>query len=253
MPDATLQLGNLKGVWRPVYAHRTALHATADAIILAAWKRDAADLNLADVIAAWRQSTGETVDHHRRQAAAAIVLTALHAHPWRRTRAAIATAAKRAHRIGWATGHTLVTRDKADDTPYDDTPDSGYGITSPDMPDATADATATAVLTTALAATANRAGRAMADGTDDSEGDAEDVVDDGYDLSLAADVAASAAYGAGLLAAYLDAGTQSVSWMAAGDDRVCDRCSANEAAGPYSPFAVPTFPAHPRCRCVLVS
>lgn len=260
MPDATLQLGDLKGVWRPVYAHRAALHATADAIILAAWKRDAADFSLAAVLADWNRPAGETVDTHRRQAATAAVLGALQAHPWRRVRAAIATAVKRAHRIGWATGHTLVTRDQSDDTPYDDNTDSGYGIGSPDMPDATADGTATAVLSTALAATAKRAGRAIADSTDGSEGDGEDgggdgrdVVDDGYDLSLAVDVAVSAAYGAGLLAAYLDAGVQSVAWVTAGDGTVCVRCSINEDNGPYSPFAVPTYPAHPRCRCVLAS
>ena len=256
---ATLQLGGLKGVWRPVYARRTALHATADAIILAAWKRDAADLNFGDALAGWNRPAGETVDPHRRQAAAATVLTALHAHPWKRTRAAIATAAKRAHRAGWAAGHALVTRDATDDSPYDDNPDSGYGIGSPDMPDATASATATAVLATALQATANRAGRALADSTDDpgdgegDGGDAEDVVDDGYDMGLAADVAVSAAYGAGLLAAYLDAGTQSVAWVTAGDGTVCMRCSINEDVGPYSPFAVPSYPAHPRCRCVLTS
>lgn len=252
---ATLQLGDLKGIWRPVYAHRTALHTTADAIILAAWKRDAADLNLADALADWNRPAGETVDTHRRQAAAAAVLIALQAHPWKRTLAAIATAAKRAHRIGWAAGRALLTRDQGDDTPYDDNPDSGYGIGAPDMPDATADGTATAVLSTALAATANRAGRALADSADDlgddGEGDAEDVVHDGYDMSLAADVAVSTAYGAGLLAAYLDTGVQGVAWVTAGDGAVCVRCSINEDNGPYSPFATPSLPAHPRCRCVL--
>lgn len=252
--NATVQLRDLKGVWRPVYAHRTALHATADAIILAAWKRDAADLNLADAVADWDRPASETVDPHRRQVAAAAVLAGLQAHPWKRTRAAIATAAKKAHRVGWATGHALVTRDPTDDSPYDDT-DSGYGVGSPDMPDATANATATAVLSTALAATANRAGRALADSADDSGdeegGDGEDVVDDGYDLALAADVAVSAAYGAGMVAAYLDAGTQALMWITAGDGAVCARCSIAEDNGPYSPFATPTLPLHARCRCCL--
>ncbi|MEV5944408.1 hypothetical protein [Streptomyces sp. NPDC051994] len=277
MPDATLQLRNLKGIWRPVYARRQALHAAADAIVLAAWRADLHGIDLAPAVAAWRQAIGETTDpatHRRRQAAAAAVLGTLAARPFTRTRTALATAAKRAHRAGWAAGHAIVTQDAADDTDYGEPDDSAYRIGSPDMTDHAADATAASALAAALRASATRAGRAMADShataksqedpeddsegdaednsDGDSEGDAEDSLDDGYDLGLAADVAISAAYGAGMLSAYLDAGAQSVSWASAGDSTVCAACVNAEDNSPYAPFAVPRLPMHPSCRCCLI-
>lgn len=254
MSDATIQLRSLKGIWRPVYAHRQALHATADAIVLAAWKRDAHGLDLAPAVAAWQQLLGESAapeQRHRRQAAAAAVLGILTAWSWQRTRAAIALAARRAHRAGWAAGHALITQDRDDDTPYDTGPSSPHVIGSPDMSDDTADATATAILTAALTATADRAGRAIADSTNDPAGDGEDTVEDGVDIALLTDAAVSAAYGAGMLAAYLAAGTRSVIWLTAGDGRVCSRCSDAEAGSPYSLLAAPTLPQHPNCRCCL--
>lgn len=268
MPDATLQLRNLKGVWRPVYARRQALHATADAIVIAAWRADLHGINLAPAVAAWRQAIGETTDpatQRRRQAAAAAVLGTLSARSWARTRAALTTAAKRAHRSGWAAGHAIVTQDAADDSDYDEPDDNPYRIGSPDMTDHAADATASAVLSAALRASANRAGRVMADrhataesqedpeddSEGDAEGDAEDALDDGMDLTLAVDVGVSAAYGAGMLAAYLGDGVGGVMWMTAGDERVCDLCVANETASPYGLLGAPTLPAHPRCRCCL--
>ncbi|GGX40613.1 hypothetical protein GCM10010341_73190 [Streptomyces noursei] len=251
MPDATIQLQNLKGIWRPIYAHRTALHSTADAIVLAAWRRDVRGLDLTPAVVL----AGEGADpawQHRRRAAAAAVVGVLTAWSWRRTRAAIALAAKRAHRAGWAAGYALLSQDHDDDTPYSGEPDSPYTIGSPDMDDHRADSTATAVLTAALTATADRAGRAIADTTDDDPtGDGEHIVDDGLDLVLLTDAAVSAAYGAGMLAAYLGAGTRSVIWLTAGDGRVCPRCSDAEAGSPYSLLAAPTLPQHPHCRCCL--
>jgi 2'-5' RNA ligase len=255
--NATIQLGDLKGIWRPVYAHRQALHATADKLVLDAWRRDIEGISLRDAVTAAQRLAGETVtdaQRRRRDAAAAAVLAALSARSWRRTKTALATAAKRAHRTGWAAGHAIVTRDQDDDSPYDE-PDSDYSVGSPDMSDHLAQGTATATLTAALAATARRAGRAIADGgdtEDGGEGDGENVLDDGYDISLATDVAISAAYGAGMLAAYIAAGLQSLNWITAGDERVCEACIANEAGGPYSLLGTPRLPAHPRCRCVLV-
>lgn len=251
---ATLQLRNLKGIWRPVYARRQAVHATADAIVIAAWRADLHGIDLAPAVSAWRQAIGETADpatQNRRQAAAATVLTVLAARNWRRTRVALALAAKRAHRAGWAAGHAIVTQDAEDDTDYDEPGDNPYRIGSPDMTDHAADATAGAVLSAALRTSANRAGRAMADSEVDPDGDAEDVLDGGLDLELADDVAVSASYGAGMLAAYLGAGAQAVVWMTAGDARVCNLCEDNETDSPYSLLGAPTLPAHARCRCCL--
>ena len=252
MSAPTINIGDAKGIWRPVYAHRQALHATADQIILTAWRQDVAGLDLQPAVAALQFRLGEALtpgQKQRRDAAAAAVLTALSARSWRRTKKAIAAAAKHAHRTGWNAGHALTTRDHTDDTNYGE-PDGEYSIGSPELSDHLAQGTATATLTAAVAATARRAGRAMADSSSPAQ-DGEDVVDDGADMELAADIAVSAAYGAGLLAAYIAAGLNSLQWITAGDERVCETCLANEAGSPYSLLGAPQLPAHPRCRCVL--
>lgn len=251
----TISVADPHGIWRPVYAHRIALHATADQVVMAAWQHDIHGLNLKPAVAAWRMTAGDTTAaarQHRRQAAAAAVLAVLAARSWRRTRAALTTGAKRAHRAGWAAGHALATRDHTDDTPYDEPDeDDEYSIGSPNLTNQQAAGTAAAILTAILAATARRAGRGVADSTGDPADDGEDIVEDGYDLTLIVDAGISAAYGAGLLAAYIAAGRTAVQWITAGDGRVCNTCLANEAGSPYSLLGAPGFPAHPRCRCVL--
>jgi hypothetical protein len=257
MPPATIQLASPQGIWRPVYARRIALHATADAIVLAAWQADADTLTLRPAVTAWRRSVGELDQSkvQRRQAASAVILTRLTARPWKRTRAALALAAQRAHHAGWQAGRHLATNASADDANYDDADDSdtgsGYILGSPYLSDTAAQSSATAALARLLSAAARRAGDAMDDSEDDPQQDAEDSIDTGPDVLLTADIATSAHYGLGLLAAYLAFGVQAVTWFTAGDQRVCNTCVANEAGGPYSPFAAPPLPAHPRCRCIL--
>lgn len=251
MPDATIQLADLRGIWRPVYARRQALHATADAIVIAAWRADTHDIDLGPAITAWRQSIGETEDpatQHRREAATATVLALLSTRTWTHLRTALALAAKRAHRAGWAAGHAIATRSQDDDTDYGD---SEYTIASPDLSDDAAAGTATSTLTAILNAMARRTGRAMADSDDNPEADAQAALNAAISITLAADITVSAAYGAGLLAAYLATGAQAVNWVTAGDGRVCSRCSDNETNGPYSLLTSPRLPAHGNCRCAL--
>ncbi|MFF4403829.1 hypothetical protein [Streptomyces sp. NPDC001404] len=254
MPDATLQLRSLKGLWRRLYARRLALHATVEAVVLAAWRDDLPGLDLAPAVAAWRPVTEESADpwdQHRRESAAAAVLAILRARLWPRTRGALALAVQQAHRLGWAAGHQLVSGESGDDGDLDDASPQRLGLGSPTMAEAAVDVTVASALGAALGASARRAGRAMADSTDAPQYDAQEALAEGLDLTLAADAAVSAAYGAGLLAAYLGAGTGSVVWLTAGDGRVCERCAAAEAGSPYSLLAAPRLPQHPRCRCVL--
>lgn len=249
MSGPTIHIPTATGVWRQVYSHRLALHAAADDVVLAAWRQDVRGIDLSQAAAVLGETRQPT--DHRREAAAAAVLALLSARSWRRTRRALATAAKRSHRAGWNAGRHLASHDRDDDTPYSDTDDgSDNTISRADMSDHNADGTAAAALTAALAATARRAGRTMAASTAPAA-DGQDTVDDGDDLNLAADVVVSAAYGAGLLAAYLASGIGAVEWITAGDERVCDTCLANEAGNPYSLYGAPRLPAHPRCRCVL--
>lgn len=208
MSEPTIHIPTATGVWRTVYAHRAALHATATDVTLAAWKQDIRDLDLSAAAALLTES--RKPPDHRREAAAAAVLGILASRTWKHTRHALAATAKRSHRAGWTAGRHIVARDRDDDTPYDDSDgEDGDTIGRADMSDHNADGTASAALTAALTATSRRAGRAMVDSSD-PEGDGEDTVDAGDDLLLAADVVVSAAYGAGLLAAYLSSDVAAV-------------------------------------------
>lgn len=253
MATPTIRLSDLQGIWRPVYTRRQALHATADQIVLAAWKADLAGIDLSPAIAAWRAAVGEALtpaQKHRREAATAAVLALLSARDWARTRAALALAARRAHRAGYAAGHALTNQGTDDDSDYGDPPEFNVGST--DMGDHAAQATAAATLAAILTTTARRAGRHIADATnDDPEDGAQQAVDDSYDTRLATDTAISAAYGLGLLAAYIAAGRTSVALITAGDERVCETCMAAETGSPYALLDAPRIPLHPRCRCVL--
>lgn len=67
------------------------------------------------------------------------------------------------------------------------------------------------------------------------------------------DWAMTAAADRGALDLYQRLGAATVDWVTVGDERVCDRCEANEAGNPWSLGTVPEFPAHPRCRCTPVA
>ncbi|MFD0405612.1 hypothetical protein [Kitasatospora sp. NPDC127116] len=243
MGDATIQLASLAGAWRPVYARRIALHRTADDVIAAAWRADTADLTIRRPTL-WGASESASPD--QREADTALVLSVLAAWDFRRTRVGIRTAVIRAHRAGYTAGRHLVTVETDDDTDTDYDEDAVSGI---DLTDTQADLTAASTLTAALAATARHAGRILAD--TDSADDATSDVRDGRSVALAADVAVSSVYGLGQLSAYHAAGQRSVSWLTAGDGRVCTACSDAEAGGPYPVLATPTLPQHPSCRCCL--
>ncbi|MGA5135039.1 hypothetical protein ACPCTO_35170 [Streptomyces olivoreticuli] len=103
MPPSNSGTCEASGVRRPVYARRPALHATAEAVALAAWQSDLRGLDLASAVAAWRTAAGEAADAqglHRRQSAAGAVLAVLGARPWPRTRGALARAVRHARRAG---------------------------------------------------------------------------------------------------------------------------------------------------------
>jgi hypothetical protein len=255
VPAPTINLAQPHGIWRPIYARREALHTTADALVIAAWKADLDGLTLAPAIAAWRQAVGETISpaqQQRRAAAAAAVLALLAARTWARTRAAIAEATRRAHRSGWAAGYALTSRDSDDDTDYEDSePGSDYSIAGAELGDHTIASTTSSVLAAILTTTARRTGRAVADSTDDPETDAETVLTTGYDTRLTSDTAVSAAYGAGLLSAYLATEQTSISLITAGDSHVCATCADAEASSPYALLDAPRLPLHANCRCVL--
>lgn len=251
MPPPSINLKAPTGVWRPVYAHRSALHGTAEQTVLAAWQADVIGVNLAPAVRAWRERDApDMTPAERLQAAASVVLACLSAASWSGTLQAVAAVAQRAHRAGFVAGETIASRDRDDDTDYADGGDTGTVLAPADLSDQLAAHTAAAVLATTLRAVARRLARLLLAGRT-SGAALKAVLSAGADIVLAADTAVSAAYGAGLLAAYISLGAQALAWITAGDDQVCAACQLAETNSPYSPFAAPTLPAHPNCRCIL--
>jgi hypothetical protein len=69
-------------------------------------------------------------------------------------------------------------------------------------------------------------------------------------VSFIVDWALQTGLSQGALNLYASEGVDSIDWVTAGDARVCPRCDANEANGPYAPSQFPSMPDHARCRCV---
>ena len=61
------------------------------------------------------------------------------------------------------------------------------------------------------------------------------------------------AYSKGLLATYQEGGVHQVQWMAVMDDRTCEECAGNDGEIFTLAEVEGMIPAHPRCRCTLIS
>lgn len=232
MSDARVQTRKLTGVWKQVHPRRNALHATAAALTLAAWQDDLAGLALGRLVMKYRRQTGGMDRDHRYQVALALILAALLAQPWVRTRTALAVSRDRAYQAGQeAAGiHTGTAAAGA--------PSAGGSVAT--------------VLSVLLAATARRLAGLLADSTGSPQQQTallRTTLLAGAALLLAVDQLVSAAYGQGLRAGLKAAQVGQVNWVTVGDGAVCARCEAREQASPYPVAAAPTLPAHPNCRC----
>lgn len=231
---AAVQTSALTGVWTTVHPHRQATHATADALILAAWQDDAAGIRTTRLVGRYREQSVGQDQAHRYQTALSLILAALASRVWLRTRTALALSAERAHQAGGqaAGEHT------------------GTTVT----PTAPAAANVPGVLSAVLAATARRAARQLADGAGTPRQQAaalRALLLAAADLLTAADVLVSTAYGRGQAAAYQRGAATSVTWVTVGDGKVCKLCKDRAKASPYLVGEAPSLPAHPRCRCTL--
>lgn len=100
-------------------------------------------------------------------------------------------------------------------------------------------------------------GRVLADqaGDDGSEDDMTGAVDEALSgdesqsVGLGTDWWFWGALGAGALALAQAAGVQTYDWFDVGDERECPTCMSNASGSPYALGDLPSFPAHPRCRC----
>ncbi|MEU0818955.1 phage portal protein [Streptomyces mirabilis] len=98
---------------------------------------------------------------------------------------------------------------------------------------------------------------ARGDSADTLAGDLRDILDDPAWAEMVAVTEISRAVSAATLDIYRNNGISQVSWLVIADQRTCDPCIANEAAGPMPvgasfPSGASYPPQHPRCRCCLL-
>lgn len=260
--EVTLDLGKLHGTWAEVYRRREELTAAHVDLIAAVWRKLVKRLDARDLVTQWKRHASlpapmESAGPQWRKAAVVAVLAWLRsvlADPEYRDLALAVTAALTAGQAEGRTGALAVAADQAGAVGFDW--DKAYDAMSRDvgafLPDA-----AEPWVQRVIAGAAADGGKLLADLADEGESDSEIVkaVMDAVAgmtpkaLTLIVDYATGAAMARGALDLYASEGLQLVSWLTAGDGRVCVSCEDNEENGPYAPEDFPTCPDHYRCRC----
>jgi hypothetical protein len=78
----------------------------------------------------------------------------------------------------------------------------------------------------------------------------QDTVEERDTVGFIVDWAMSFGMSKGALDLYASEGVRNVTWMTAGDGRVCPTCERYGEESPYPIMDFPSMPAHPLCRCV---
>ena len=268
--EATLDLGHLEGIWAVIYARRARLLRKHVKRVMAAWNACAEPLDARELVARFRSdayltSESATKDPQKqwwRDVAVAAALGWLRAVYRSDGYDALVAAITDAIRSGMAEGEAdalALAASRQGKTGFDIAAafKAAYGRLADDH---TISQQAADTVTRIIDGAGNDLGRRLASmaGDGSSEQDMADAVDDvaaGDDVGSVSrwtDWALWAALGIGAMALYSQAGVTLVSWVTAGDTRVCAQpCQENEDNSPYLLGQVPEFPGHPRCRCSL--
>jgi 2'-5' RNA ligase len=264
--EVTIDLGKLEGMWALLFHRREEQQAKHVPLVAAAW-RDLIDRDaVAAMVDRFRQHAGlHEADHDKpsiRAEALAAAKAMLHALAdaagagWAALRTvlrdaiaagraegmvnAVAIAAERANRIGldWNIAFEDAYRslERLDEI-WADT--GGW-------------------LGRTIDRAASDLGRVLAQGAEDGAS-RDQMIEDAMNVLAGADVesvafvvdwAMTTAADQGALSLYQSEGVQSVSWLTAGDARVCPTCDNNESGNPWPIADFPLMPSHPVCRCV---
>ena len=268
--ETTLLIGSLTGAWALVFTRRERLIARHTAKVEALWRTLTASLDIPGMVAAYRQQAGMTAETQRPGWAAALraeavaaaagmlngvrsgaeyddlviaLEDALAAGATEGKTAALAVAAEKAGKAGFdwprAYAHMFEPLTTIEGLP---------GMADPWVQQI-------------IAGNAGDIGRTIASMGLDG-GTAADMVAAVQDMTQGApiravqamvDYAMSGAMSAGTQALYAAEGVTLLTWISAGDGRVCVSCDSNEGNSPYAPADFPDMPAHVNCRCVTGS
>lgn len=265
--ELALHLGHLEGVWATVFARRDALMAKYTAQVLKLWRQLVKSVDVPGAVERIRQAVGVTEadrDEIRRAKKAAwdeaqrLLQWLPGTTPWQDLRDALRAllAASRAEGYAGAIG-VAASAEHVVGFDFDIAFNQAYAALE-NLSEIWAEADGW--LEKMLGRAADEFGRTLGDlAASGAEYDqmvaaAMDVLQDTVaDKSIAGfivDWAASTGLSQGALDLYRSEGVQQVTWMTAGDGRVCPVCEANGEASPFPINEFPTMPAHPLCRCV---
>lgn len=262
--EVTLQLGKLEGMWARLFQRREALVHDYTQQVNAAWAPLIKPRLLRDGARQFHASTPPGTDRDAVMAAAVAAARAMLqglplAPGWADLRQTIRNALAAGQAEGML-GAVAIAADRAgrDGLDWDAGFQRAYQqLERLDALWSQAEQWLSRLVERAIAALARvLAAKALAGAADDELLDAgvDDLTDEGTSpVGFTTDWAMTAAMGLGALALYRLNNAVSISWITAGDGRVCQLCDDNETAGPYSIDDVPAYPAHPRCRCQLAA
>lgn len=267
--EITLNLGQLEGNWAVIYQRRADLITTRTATVTTTWRGIIHRLNARSLVSKIRAlggiyDTGETTDpgrRTRRQEITAAALAWLYAILDDPRYGDLTTQISEAIRAGLTEGEVGALLAAAETAGFPAAQlDVEAMFTSiydalrdlPSLP-GMGDQWVQRIIAGAAADTGQALTSLLEDGASYTDM-LETVmrVTGGTDIravSVLLDYAISGGFAQGALNLYARLGIESLTWLDAGDAKVCPVCEANAADSPYPAGQFPPMPAHPGCRC----
>jgi len=264
--EVALHLGHLEGVWADVFARRFDLIGKYGDVLTPLWRQAVADTDIAGAIEIFRQELGLTESRDaafiRRAKAVAReiavrLLSWLGGKPiWQRMRDAMRAVLATARAEGYASALAIAAAEQhVLGFSFDIAFEHAYAaMMNLGQLWAESDAWLSRMLGRAADDFSRTLGNMAGLGAsyEDMVGAAAEVLgmQTSSAVSFIVDWALTTGLSRGALDLYASENVQYVSWLTAGDDRVCPICEQNGQDSPYLITDFPEMPSHPLCRCV---
>lgn len=264
--EVAIHLGHLEGVWAQVFHRRLDLIKQYGDALTPLWKQAVSGLDVEGIVETFRQQLGlsEAFDPEfirkaktlARELAMRIMAWLSGKTIWQQLRDAMRAVLVAGQAEGYASALAVAASQKTVlGFEFDVAFKHAYeALSNLGQIWADADAWLTRVVGRAADDLGRTLGNMVAYGAsyEDMVQSARDVLDmqSSDAVSFIVDWALSTGLSQGALNLYRSEGVQRVSWLTAGDDRVCPTCEQNGENSPFPIDEFPTMPSHPLCRCV---
>lgn len=269
--ELTVDLSALTGIWKTVYGRQDDLYAAQSAKAARLWRKIVKGLDIAALVASFRREalmtsdgtpapgtdhpTPQAAKHHKTQVrllaaslAAGMLAAAADSPSWPDLLAAVTTALTLAAGEGYASALAVAAAEAgAGGLDWDTASTDGRKAPSRDAVNAVAAAVIAGAATDLAVKLASLAIAGATAAAMTTAGTA--VLTAGRALSVYLPHAMAASVSAAMRQVYDTARVRQLSWITAGDRKVCPVCEGYEARNPWRIAEFPALPAHPGCRC----